>query len=94
MSQTSGSNLSVPIDKMGLFPKMVVSMIKIGEETGALDEMMDKCADFFDEEVETLSTRITSLIEPLIILILAGVVGVIVMAIVMPMFQMYDSMGI
>lgn len=91
---TSGSNLSKPIEKMELFPKMVVSMIKIGEETGALDEMMDRCADYFDEEVETLSTRITSLIEPLIILILAVIVGTIVMAIVMPMFQMYDNLAV
>ena len=89
---TSGSNLSTPIQKVELFPKMVVSMIKIGEETGAVDEMMDKCADFYDEEVEVLSGRVTSLIEPLIILILAGIVGTIVMAIVLPMFGMFEGL--
>jgi len=91
---TSGSNLSTPIEKMQLFPKMVVSMIKIGEETGALDEMMSRCADFYDDEVETLSARITSLIEPLIIIILALIVGTIVMAIIQPMFQMYSSLAV
>jgi len=90
----SGSNLSTPVQKMGLFPKMVVSMIKIGEETGALDEMMNRCAEFYDDEVETLSARITSLIEPIIIMILAVIVGTIVMAIVMPMFQMYDNLAV
>lgn len=91
---TSGSNLSTPIQQLGVFPRMVVSMIKIGEETGALDEMMNRCADFYDEEVETLSGRITSLIEPLIILLLAGIVGTIVMAIIQPMFQMYSAIAV
>jgi len=88
---TSGSNLSTPIEQLQVFPRMVVSMVKIGEETGALDEMMNRCADFYDEEVDTLSGRITSLIEPLIILLLAGIVGTIVMAIIQPMFQMYSN---
>lgn len=88
----SGSNLSVPIEEMRLFPKLVVSMIKIGEETGALDEMLNKCADFYDDEVETVSGRITSMIEPMVIIILALVVGTVVMAIITPMFQMYNDM--
>lgn len=88
----SGSNLSTPIEEMKLFPKLVISMIKIGEETGALDEMLNKCADFYDDEVETASTRITSMIEPLVIIILALVVGTVVMAIIQPMFQMYNDM--
>jgi len=88
----SGSNLSTPIEEMKLFPKLVISMIKIGEETGALDEMLNKCADFYDDEVETASTRITSMIEPLVIIILALVVGTVVMAIIQPMFQMYSDM--
>lgn len=89
----AGSTLSAPIEEMKLFPKLVTSMIKIGEETGALDEMLDKCADFYDDEVETISSRITSMIEPLVIVILAVVVGTVVMAIVTPMFQMYSDMA-
>lgn len=88
----SGSSLSTPIEEMRLFPKLVVSMIKIGEETGALDEMLNKCADFYDDEVDTVSTRITTMIEPLIIMILAVIVGTIVMAIIQPMFQMYENL--
>ena len=88
----AGSTLSAPIEEMKLFPKLVVSMIKIGEETGALDEMLDKCADFYDDEVETISGRITSMIEPMVIIILALVVGTVVMAIISPMFQMYSDM--
>lgn len=88
----AGSTLSAPIEEMKLFPKLVTSMIKIGEETGALDEMLDKCADFYDDEVETISSRITSMIEPFVIIILAVVVGTVVMSIVTPMFQMYSDM--
>jgi type IV pilus assembly protein PilC len=86
----TGHTLAEPIQNLELFPKMVVSMVRIGEETGALDEMMSKCADFYDDEVELLSMKITSLIEPMIILVLAVIVGTVVMAIVLPMFEMYN----
>lgn len=89
----TGHTLAEPIQNLELFPKMVISMIKIGEETGALDEMMSKCADFYDDEVELLSMKITSLIEPMIILVLAVIVGTVVMAIVLPMFEMYSSIA-
>ena len=90
----SGKPLSEPIRKMKLFPKMVVSLIKTGEETGALDEMMDKCADFYDEEVANLSERLTTLLEPIIIITLAGVVGFVVMSILDPMFSMYNNLSL
>lgn len=90
---SAGKSLSAPIQKMKLFPKMVVSLIKTGEETGSLDEMMDKCADFYDEEVANLSERLTTLLEPIIIIILAGVVGFIVMSILEPMFTMYNTLS-
>ena len=88
-----GKSLSVPIQNMKLFPKMVISLVKTGEETGALDEMMDKCADFYDEEVANLSERLTTLLEPIIIIVLAGVVGFIVMSILQPMFTMYNTLS-
>lgn len=90
---SAGKSLSEPIKKMKLFPKMVVSLIRTGEETGSLDEMMDKCADFYDEEVANLSERLTTLLEPIIIIILAGVVGFIVMSILEPMFTMYNTLS-
>ncbi len=89
----AGKSLSVPIQNMRLFPKMVVSLIKTGEETGALDEMMDKCADFYDDEVANLSERLTTLLEPFIIIILAGTVGFIVMSVLQPMLSLYNSIG-
>lgn len=90
---SSGKSLSEPIRKMKLFPKMVVSLIRTGEETGSLDEMMDKCADFYDEEVANLSERLTTLLEPLIIIVLAGIVGFVVMSILQPMFTMYNTLS-
>ena len=89
----AGKSLSVPIQNMKLFPKMVISLVKTGEETGALDEMMDKCADFYDDEVANLSERLTTLLEPLIIIILAGTVGFIVMSVLEPMFTMYNTLS-
>lgn len=91
---SAGKSLSVPIQNMKLFPKMVVSLIKTGEETGSLDEMMDKCADFYDEEVANLSERLTTLLEPAIIIVLALVVGGIVMSIIEPMFSMYNNLAV
>lgn len=90
---SAGKSLSMPIQNMKLFPKMVVSLVKTGEETGALDEMMDKCADFYDEEVANLSERLTTLLEPMIIIILAATVGFIVMSVLDPMFTMYNSLA-
>lgn len=89
----AGQSLSIPIQNMKLFPKMVISLVKTGEETGALDEMMDKCADFYDEEVANLSERLTTLLEPMIIIILAATVGFIVMSVLDPMFTMYNSLA-
>ena len=90
---TSGKSLSVPMANARRFPKMLISLIKTGEESGALDEMLEKCADFYDMEVENLSGRLTTLIEPMIILVLAGVVGFIVMSILQPMFSMYSNIS-
>lgn len=90
---TAGKSLSAPMASIKRFPKMVISLMKTGEETGALDEMMEKCAEFYDLEVENLSARLMTLLEPLIILILAGVVGFIVMSVLEPMFTMYNSLG-
>lgn len=90
---TAGKSLSGPMADIKRFPKMVISLMRTGEETGALDEMMEKCAEFYDMEVENLSARLTTLLEPLIILILAGVVGFIVMSVLEPMFTMYNSLA-
>ncbi|WP_069649459.1 type II secretion system F family protein [Caloranaerobacter ferrireducens] len=86
-----GLDLASPIEKMGIFPPMVVSMIKIGEESGSLDEILDKTANFYDDEVEASLQKLTSLIEPIMIIIMALIVGFIVISMVLPMFDMINT---
>ena len=87
-----GIPLSQPLVETGLFPAMICQMTKIGEETGNIEEMLTKCADYYDEEVELATQSLSAAMEPLIIVLLAGVVGVIVMAVMQPMFTMYSAM--
>jgi len=89
-----GVSISVPIKKAGFFPPMVHHMAKIGEETGNIEEMLEKVADYYDEEVEIASQAFMAVIEPLIIIILSLVVGVLVMAIIQPMMSMYSGIGV
>ncbi|MGV8145092.1 MAG: type II secretion system F family protein [Alkaliphilus sp.] len=87
---TKGETLAITITEIGVFPPMVISMIRVGEESGALDEVLAKTADFYDDEVEAEIQRMMSLIEPVMIVIMAVVVGIIVLAIVLPMFDMFS----
>ncbi|SNX55340.1 type II secretion system F family protein [Thermoanaerobacterium sp. RBIITD] len=88
-----GKGLAEPLKKMGIFPPMVIQMINVGEDSGSLDSILKKTADFYDSEVDAAVSQMTTLIEPLIIVVLASVVGFIVISIVMPMFQMYNFVG-
>lgn len=91
-SLRQGNPLSEPLKKAWVFPPLVTQMIAIGEETGALDTMLSKVADFYEMDVENTVDRLKSLLEPLLIAFLAGVVGVIVAAIMLPMFSLYSNM--
>ncbi len=82
-----GETIAKPLGESSVFPSMVVQMIAVGEETGALDTMLNKIADFYDEEVSTAVDGLTSLIEPLIMATMGLVVGGIVIALYMPMFN-------
>lgn len=82
-----GETISKPLAASAVFPPMVVQMIAVGEETGALDSMLRKIADFYDEEVATTVDALTSMIEPLLMIIMGLVVGGILIALYMPMFQ-------
>ena len=73
-----------------VFPPMVVQMMAVGEETGALDEMLEKIADFYDQEVEATVDALTSLIEPLLMVFMGVAVGGMVIALYMPMFQIIN----
>lgn len=87
-----GEGLSNPIRATGIFPEMLASMITIGEETGQLDEILNKTADFYDEEVEQAIQTTTALIEPLLIVVMGVVIGFIIVSILLPMFNMYGQM--
>ena len=91
-SLKKGDTLTEPLAKSWLFPPLVTSMTKIGESTGSLDYMLEKIADFYDEEVDRAVDTLKSLIEPMMILFLAIIVGFIVAAIMLPMFSLYEQM--
>lgn len=87
-----GTTLSQPLEQCGLFPPMVYHMIRIGEEAGATEEMLDKLADYYDEEVEMATQSLMAAMEPMIIIVLAVIVMVIVGAVMMPMMSMYQGL--
>jgi type IV pilus assembly protein PilC len=87
--QTIAHNLS----RSPVFPSMVVQMIDVGEETGALDEMLSKIADFYDDEVDTAVEALTALLEPALMVFLGVVIGFIVIAMYLPIFKMADAIG-
>jgi type IV pilus assembly protein PilC len=83
----SGEPMSQRLEQHAVFPPMVVQMMAVGEETGALDEMLDKIADFYDQEVEATVEALTSLIEPLLIVVMGACVGGMVISLYLPMFN-------
>jgi type IV pilus assembly protein PilC len=87
-----GEPLSVPLEQSGVFPQMVTSMIQVGEETGQLPEMLNRVADIYDEEVDNAVTALTSIIEPVLIVFLAVVVGTIVLAMFLPLITLITKM--
>lgn len=89
-----GTPLSVPLEESGVFPPMVYHMISIGEETGNMESMLDKIADYYEDEVEMATQSLLAVLEPLIIILMAVIVVPIILAIMMPMFSMYDQLGV
>lgn len=85
-----GGKISEPLKKSDVFPSMVVQMIAVGEETGSLDNMLFKIADFYDQEVDSAVKGLTSMIEPIVMVFMGVVIGFIVIAMFIPMFQMGD----
>ncbi|MBP5531770.1 MAG: type II secretion system F family protein [Lentisphaeria bacterium] len=88
-----GEGIAVPLNATKIFPPMVISMVEVGEETGKLPEMLEKIADTYDEEVDNSVSALTSLIEPLMIVALAGIVGSIVIALFLPLVKIIEKMG-
>jgi type IV pilus assembly protein PilC len=85
-----GEGISKPLGRHDVFPGMVVQMLSVGEETGAMDTMLEKIADFYDEEVSAAVDSLTSIIEPVMIAIVGGAVGIAVIALYMPMFNIIN----
>ncbi len=85
-----GESMARPLGQHPVFPPMVVQMLAVGEETGAVDTMLEKVADFYDQEIEALVDALTSLLEPLLIVVLGGVVGGMVVSLYMPMFNIIN----
>lgn len=83
-----GQTIAIPLQFSGVFPPMVVQMAKVGEETGQLEQMLEKVADFYDVEVETTVASLTSLLEPLLIIFMGVIVGAMVIALYLPIFQL------
>jgi general secretion pathway protein F len=92
-SITEGASIAAPLRASGQFPPLVTHMIEVGERSGELEAMLGKVADTYDEQVETTVTRLTALLEPLLILIMVGIVVVIIMATLVPLLNITTSLG-
>ncbi|MAE96867.1 MAG: pilus assembly protein PilC [Deltaproteobacteria bacterium] len=90
---SEGRTMAEPLEAEGVFPGMVVQMIAVGESTGAMDQMLSKIADFYDEEVDTAVDALTSLLEPMMIVFLGGAIGGILIAMYLPIFKIAESIG-
>jgi type IV pilus assembly protein PilC len=92
-SIAEGQTIAEPLSENDVFPGMVIQMISVGEATGALDTMLEKIADFYDDEVDAAVAALTSMLEPLLMLFLGGAIGGLVIAMYLPIFGMAAAMG-
>ena len=93
VSISGGENIAGPLEASGVFPGMVTQMIAVGEETGGLDDMLSKVADFYEEEVDTAVAGLTSTLEPILIVVLGVMVGGIIIAMYLPIFDLISTVG-
>ena len=92
-SISEGKTIAEPLSKSKVFPGMVVQMISVGEQTGAMDAMLGKIADFYDDEVDAAVTALTSLLEPIMMVILGGSIGSLLVAMYLPIFKIAEAVG-
>ena len=90
-SVKAGGSIATPLKDTPIFPPMVAQMIAVGEETGNLDRMLSKVADFYEDEVAAAIKALTSILEPVMIIFVGAVVGFIVISMYMPLFKVYDA---
>jgi type IV pilus assembly protein PilC len=93
ISIAEGDTITGPLKESGVFPPMVIQMISVGEKTGGLDEMLSKIADFYDEEVDAAVSALTGLIEPVVIVVMGAVIGGILIAMYLPMFDIIGKIN-
>ena len=93
ISISGGKTIAEPLSKGDIFPRMVTHMIAVGETTGALDTMLGKIADFYEDEVDSAVATLTSLLEPAMMVFLGVLIGFIVIAMYLPIFKMAQTMG-
>jgi type IV pilus assembly protein PilC len=86
-----GGTIAAPLKEVAVFPSMVVHMVSVGEETGALDTMLTKIADFYEDEVNAAIKALTSILEPVMIILIGAIVGFIVISMYLPLFKVYDT---
>jgi type IV pilus assembly protein PilC len=89
-SVRDGQTMSGPLERHPIFPAMVTNMMQVGEETGQMSAMLDKVSDFYDEEVEAATEALTAAIEPLMVVVMGGMIGVMVVCLYLPMFTIYQ----
>src|SRR5207302_585834 len=85
---SEGRNMAEPLTEANVFPPMVVQMVGVGEQTGALDQMLNKIADFYEEEVDVAVAALTSLLEPVMMVGIGGMVGVVLISMYLPIFDL------
>ena len=92
-SVRDGQPMSAPLAKHPVFPQMVTQMMEVGEESGQISPMLDKVADFYDHEVETATESLTAAIEPIMVVVMGALIGVMVICLYLPMFTIYQNIG-
>lgn len=90
---SEGRSMSEPLEESKVFPPMVVQMIEVGESTGALDNMLNKIADFYEEDVDNLVSNLTAMMEPMIMMFLGVVLGGLIIAMYLPIFKLGQAIG-
>jgi len=90
---SEGRTMAEPLEQAGIFPPMVVQMVQVGESTGALDSMLNKIADFYEEDVDNLVSNLTAMMEPMIMVFLGVVLGGLIVAMYLPIFKLGQAVG-
>ena len=93
VSISEGKSIAEPLQESNVFPSMVIQMINVGEKTGAIDSMLEKIADFYEDEVDNAVGNLTQLLEPMLMMFLGTVIGFIIVAMYMPMFKLISTLA-